>query len=83
MMVIDSVPAHVPADRVVNFDVYQPPLIEQDYFLAWKALQEPGKPAVVWTPHNGGHWIATRAGSTSRSGAPGRCHRAARSHDLP
>lgn len=60
MISTENVPAHVPANRVVDFDVYQPPLIEQDYFAAWQALQAPGNPALVWTPHNGGHWIATR-----------------------
>jgi len=55
-----AIPDHVPHDRVVDFDVYQPPLIEQDYFTAWKALQQPGCPDLVWTPRNGGHWIPTR-----------------------
>jgi len=52
-------PAHVPADRVVDFDIFNPPGVEQDYFAAWKTLQRPGAPALVWTPRNGGHWIAT------------------------
>jgi len=52
-------PNHVPADRVVDFDVFHPPGVEQDYFAAWKTLQQPGMPGLVWTPCNGGHWIAT------------------------
>ena len=52
------VPAHVPADRVVDFDIFNPPGVEQDYFAAWKSLL--GGPGLVWTTANGGHWIAAR-----------------------
>ncbi|MFA7585491.1 MAG: cytochrome P450 [Novosphingobium sp.] len=52
-------PDHVPADRVVEFDIFNPPGVEQDYFAAWQTLQAPGVPALIWTPCNGGHWIAT------------------------
>lgn len=61
-----SIPAHIPPDRVVDFDVYAPPGAEQDYFAAWKTLQRVDGPAMVWTPRNGGHWIATE-GETIRS----------------
>lgn len=52
------IPAHVPADRVVDFDIFNPPGVETDYFAAWKALL--GGPGLVWTTANGGHWIAAR-----------------------
>ncbi len=52
-------PAHVPADRVVDFDYREPPGHDTDVHLAWKALH--GGPDIVWTPRHGGHWIATRA----------------------
>jgi cytochrome P450 len=52
-------PAHVPVDRVVDFDIFNPPGVEQDYFAAWQTLQRPGVPGLIWTPRNGGHWIAT------------------------
>ncbi len=52
-----AVPAHVPAARVVDFDLFNPPGVEQDYFSAWRTLQ--GGPGLVWTTANGGHWIAT------------------------
>ncbi|SFS11741.1 cytochrome P450 [Sphingomonas jatrophae] len=52
-------PSHVPADRVVDFDIYFPPGVEQDYHAAWLSLRSPAR-SLVWTPRNGGHWIATR-----------------------
>lgn len=52
------VPAHVPADRVVDFDLFNPPGVEHDFFAAWKTLL--GGPGLVWTKANGGHWIAAR-----------------------
>jgi camphor 5-monooxygenase len=48
-------------DRRVDFDIYAPPAVEEGFHQSWKSLQAPGMPDVVWTPHNGGHWIATRA----------------------
>lgn len=54
-------PAHVPAERVIAFDFYNPPGLESGFQEAWKTLQAPGVPNLVWTPYNGGHWIATRA----------------------
>jgi cytochrome P450 len=53
-------PDHVPLDRVVDFDMYAPTRDEPDFHLAWKSLQERGLPDVVWTPRNGGHWMAIR-----------------------
>lgn len=52
------VPAHVPADRVVSFDLFNPPGVEDDFFAAWKTLFE--GPGLVWTTANGGHWIGAR-----------------------
>ncbi|GIX31227.1 MAG: hypothetical protein KatS3mg124_1699 [Porticoccaceae bacterium] len=54
-------PAHVPPERVVDFDLYAPPGVERDFHRAWASLLAPHLPALVWTPHNEGHWIATRA----------------------
>jgi camphor 5-monooxygenase len=53
-------PAHVPADHLVDWDIYHPPHVEQGFHEAWSALHAPGVPDMVWTPRNGGHWIATR-----------------------
>ena len=50
-------PSHVPADRVVDIDIYALPCQSQDFHAAWKALQD-ASPPLVWTPRNEGHWIA-------------------------
>lgn len=53
------VPAHVPPDRVIDFDYLHPAGIEDgDVYTAWQHLHD--GPDVVWTPCNGGHWIVTR-----------------------
>src|SRR5512139_926077 len=54
-------PAHVPPELVVDADIYALPGGESDPHMAWKALDIPGNPGFVWTPHNGGHWIVTSA----------------------
>ena len=51
-------PSHVQPEQVVDFDFYHPCAPGGDPYLAWKTLQD--GPEMVWTPHNGGHWIATR-----------------------
>lgn len=56
-----SHPPHVPRDRVVDFNYRCPPGHEEDVHLAWKNLQDSGVPDLFWTPHHGGHWVATRA----------------------
>ncbi|HET6525167.1 cytochrome P450 [Sphingopyxis sp.] len=53
-------PDHVPADRVYDVDMYALDGIEEGFHEAWKALQKPDTPSLVWTPRTGGHWIATR-----------------------
>ena len=50
-------PPHVPADRVVDIDIYALPGQQDDFHAAWKALQDASAP-LVWTPRNEGHWIA-------------------------
>jgi camphor 5-monooxygenase len=50
-------PSHVPADRVVDIDIYALPGQQDDFHAAWKALQD-ASPPLVWTPRNEGHWIA-------------------------
>jgi len=43
----------------VDWDFANPPGGEADINGAWKTLHN--GPDIVWTPHNGGHWILTRA----------------------
>jgi cytochrome P450 len=54
-------PAHVSPHRVVDFDYLAPEGHETDVHRAWKSLLAMAVPDIVWTPHYGGHWIATRA----------------------
>jgi len=62
-------PAHVPDDRVLDFDIYNPPGVDEGAPLqeAWKSLHKPGVPDIVWTPRNGGHWIFTRYDSIGKA----------------
>lgn len=52
-------PDHVPADLVREFDLYDIPGAEDDIQAAYAAIQQ-SSPDIFWTPHNGGHWVATR-----------------------
>src|SRR5579862_8694912 len=52
-------PAHVPPERVIDWDIYSLPEGEEDFHVAWKSLQDAGTPEIVWTPRNGGHWMVT------------------------
>jgi len=54
-------PTHVSPERVVDFDYLTPAGHEDDVHRAWHRLHDIGVPPIVWTPHHGGHWIATRA----------------------
>lgn len=51
-------PAGIPVERIVDFDVYNPFKGQDDLHVAWMALRESTPHHIVWTPHNGGHWIA-------------------------
>ena len=55
--IMTATPAHVPAGRVVDVDIYDLPGAHDDVHAAWRRLQ--GEYDLVWTPRNGGHWIAT------------------------
>ena len=50
-------PTHVPEGRIVDFDMFAPPGGRSDIHGAWKTLQAPGVPEIIWTPRNGGHWV--------------------------
>jgi cytochrome P450 len=55
-----NVPAHVPAELVFEFDLYNPPGAERDFQMSLKRLQDEHYPVIFWSPCNGGHWVATR-----------------------
>ncbi|RME66882.1 MAG: cytochrome P450, partial [Alphaproteobacteria bacterium] len=59
-------PDHVPDDHVIDFDMYSPPDVEADFHAAWGRLLDEAVPEMVWTPRNGGHWIATRGALIGR-----------------
>lgn len=59
-------PAHVDPARVVDYDMYNPPMVDQGFHQAVKRLQPADGADVVWTPRNGGHWIAVRGGAIQR-----------------
>jgi len=61
MSELAKVPANVAPERIVDFDIYAPNGVKDGLHEAWKSLHAPDLPDVVWTPHNGGHWIATRS----------------------
>lgn len=53
-------PDHVPAELVRDFDLYDIPGASEDIQAAYSRIQQ-SSPDIFWTPHNGGHWVATRA----------------------
>lgn len=52
-------PAALPADRLVDLNIYALPGMDRDYQQAWRDVQA-ANPELVWTPQNEGHWIALR-----------------------
>jgi len=57
-------PDHVPEDRVIDFDVYRKPPAGVCPQQMWFDMQTNADYPVMWTPHNGGHWIAMEPGLT-------------------
>lgn len=51
-------PEHVPLDRVIDFDVYRQPPAGMSPQEMWFDMQANAPHPVMWTPHNGGHWVA-------------------------
>jgi len=54
-----AIPDHVPPHLVRDFDYFTFARDDSDIHRAWKRLHE--EPRLFWTPHHGGHWVATRA----------------------
>jgi cytochrome P450 len=55
-----TLPDHVPSQRFMEINVYALPGAEADFLAAWKAIQGSAPSSIVWSPCNGGHWVATR-----------------------
>lgn len=57
-----TIPAHVPADLVRDFNAYgfSRPNEEVQRTL-YEITRAPGMPQTFWSPYNGGHWVVTRA----------------------
>src|SRR5471032_39316 len=53
-----EMPAHIPPELAVDFDFMRSGPEGSDPFEAWTRLH--GLVPLVWTPRNGGHWLATR-----------------------
>lgn len=56
-----ATPDHVAADRVFDFDVYRALPDNAEYHAYWRDLMQNATHPLMWTPHNGGHWVALRA----------------------
>ncbi len=52
--------SNIPADLVVDFDVYDPTLAFPVDVFQEKAAELRARGPIVWSPHYGGHWIVTR-----------------------
>lgn len=55
---ISKHPANVPAERVIDFDMFNPFTVETDFHKMWVRLRMDTPQDLVWTPHNEGHWLA-------------------------
>lgn len=55
-----ALPDHVAPELVRDIDIYGLDGIEEGFHEAWKRVQTPDTPPLVWTPLTGGHWVATR-----------------------
>jgi cytochrome P450 len=57
---LDKIPAHVPPELVVDIDVYALPAGDIDAQLGWRKFAEHAdKGPLIYSPYNGGHWVAT------------------------
>lgn len=58
-------PGNVPQDRVLDFDIYRPLPEGADLHDQWRQIMGTAPHKLMWTPHNGGHWIALSADLTN------------------
>lgn len=50
-------PGHVPAERMVDLDIYRLPGSSDDFLQAWIEVANSAPARIIWTPRNGGHWV--------------------------
>ena len=50
-------PGNVPDDRVIDFNLHMPVPGGQSVHEFWRDVMARAKHDVMWTPHNGGHWM--------------------------
>jgi camphor 5-monooxygenase len=53
-------PDNVPPDRVIDFDIFREVPDGESFHQSWHGLLKASPHSLMWTPHNGGHWIAMR-----------------------
>jgi cytochrome P450 len=56
---VATIPAHIPRERVFEFDIYFDPRLGEDLHDSYATLHRDA-PDVFWTPANGGHWVVSR-----------------------
>lgn len=61
-----TVPSHVPSELVVEIDMYDMPGGDEDPHLPWLKFISEEKGSVVFSPYNGGHWVATDPADIAR-----------------
>lgn len=54
-------PDNVPADRVFDFDIFRGVPEGIDLHQNWREIMKSAPHPLMWTPHNGGHWVALRS----------------------
>lgn len=62
----EELPAHVPPERVVDYDVFAVDAPDGDFAGAMVRLRDSDVPPLFWTQRNGGHWVALQAGMIRR-----------------
>jgi cytochrome P450 len=55
---IAPTPSHIAPHLVADVDIYALPGGEADFHAAWRTFQAQTPHPFIWTPRNGGHWIA-------------------------
>jgi len=54
-----NIPDHIPRELVVDLNLYDLVRGDEDAQTAWQRFRDHGP--IVWSPHNGGHWVPTRS----------------------